>query len=614
MATKEQWEIIKSDFLRGNVDRFKNDLNFKGVDITPDFIMQNAALSGYNITPEQRTELAQTAANAYQAKYGTISGGREKTANDFGGSMAAVNAAYPVGVASQAQIDNPANYSPDFKAATAGSGAAADFKVQLKDKAGNPITVYNSSIKQLIADGVLPNGTVAPTGPTIGQPRNPVNRDLTAEQNFVKNWGGKGGALPTPAEVNQGVYGSATPSFTTKQGAITSEAMKPENNIDLSGTTGTGESGKAATSAANTAAASVIADIQAHQAAVEATKTATQKQDESLLSGMLKDLGSLAGKSAYEEEQRKLKMGEGEQNLNTQLTKSKNRIESLQAEKQKVLTDIEGKPITLSSIAGQQAQTIAKYNSEILMETALANGLMNNITLAESQIKQAVDAKYAPIEEAISIAKAQREAIAGTLTKDEKIQSDALDAADKAKLQAIADKKTEETNIKNIMLEAMKAGITDKNILDKIVNSKSLTEAMGVLGDNIPKNADEKALVLDMAGKYSDAGILPTDTLAQATAKQKNSKIYQDQIRGPVGNSNPPVIGISKTDIASITNALLSEVGADGFVSPQDYEAAKQDWISHNGEPAAFDAKFKNRRNPDNPNYKTTKDISSSLF
>jgi len=445
------------------------------------------------------------------------------------------------GQASQAQIDAYNNKTgeyanrvddPVFNAASTGQSAVGvDPVVQVKDKTGNTINVKTSDIPKLIADGVLPNGTTTPNAPTVGTPGASVNRDLAAEQAFVKNWGGKGGRLPTTAEINQAVYGVASPNFSTPQGITGEKLSGGSAPVDLSGTTGGTGAGATATSNANTAATSVIADIKAKQAAIEATKTDTQKKDDSLLDSMLKDMGSLAGKSAYEEEQRKAKMGEGEANLNTQLTKSKNRIESLQAEKQKVLTDIEGKPITLSSIAGQQAQQIAKYNSEILIETAISNGLINNITLAEQQIQQAVDAKYAPIEEALAIAKAQREAIAGTLTKDEKIQSDALDAADEAKKQQIADAKTEETNIKNIMLEAMNAGITDKNILDKIVNSKSLTEAMSVLGDNIPKNADEKALVLDMAGKYSDAGILPTDTLAQATAKQKNSKIYQQQTR-----------------------------------------------------------------------------------
>lgn len=48
----------------------------------------------------------------------------------------------------------------------------------------------------------------------------------------------------------------------------------------------------------------------------------------------------------------------------------------------------------------------------------------------------------------------------------------------------------------------------------------------------------EQNMVLDMANKYQDAGILPTDTLSQASSKLKNSRIYQDQVRGPVGSGS----------------------------------------------------------------------------
>jgi hypothetical protein len=45
-----------------------------------------------------------------------------------------------------------------------------------------------------------------------------VKRDIGAEQNFVRNWGGKEGRLPTPEEVNMAVYGTPDPQFTTTQG------------------------------------------------------------------------------------------------------------------------------------------------------------------------------------------------------------------------------------------------------------------------------------------------------------------------------------------------------------------------------------------------------------
>ena len=60
------------------------------------------------------------------------------------------------------------------------------------------------------ASAPAPAPTPAPTGG--------ITRNLTAEQEFVKNWAGKEGRLPTSSEVNQAVYGTPTPKFSTPQG------------------------------------------------------------------------------------------------------------------------------------------------------------------------------------------------------------------------------------------------------------------------------------------------------------------------------------------------------------------------------------------------------------
>ena len=63
-----------------------------------------------------------------------------------------------------------------------------------------------------------PTKFVKPVQSTFPTEQKLVKRDLAAEQKFVKNWKGKGGQLPTPAEVNQGIYGTPNPQFTTPQG------------------------------------------------------------------------------------------------------------------------------------------------------------------------------------------------------------------------------------------------------------------------------------------------------------------------------------------------------------------------------------------------------------
>lgn len=48
-------------------------------------------------------------------------------------------------------------------------------------------------------------------------------RNLKAEQDFVKNWQGKGGRLPTASEINQAVYGTANPQFNVPVRPVTTE-------------------------------------------------------------------------------------------------------------------------------------------------------------------------------------------------------------------------------------------------------------------------------------------------------------------------------------------------------------------------------------------------------
>jgi len=59
--------------------------------------------------------------------------------------------------------------------------------------------------------------------------------------------------------------------------------------------------------------------------------------------------------------------------------------------------------------------------------------------------------------------------------------------------------------------------------------------AKGLLTTISGETANDKALALDLASKYPDAGILSSDTFAKASAKLKNSRIYQEQVRAPVG-------------------------------------------------------------------------------
>jgi hypothetical protein len=65
--------------------------------------------------------------------------------------------------------------------------------------------------------------------------------------------------------------------------------------------------------------------------------------------------------------------------------------------------------------------------------------------------------------------------------------------------------------------------------------------AFGDVFEINPQGDQEKALVMDLASKYVDAKILPSDSLAVAQSKLASSRIYQDQVRGPQGPSSDPL-------------------------------------------------------------------------
>ena len=76
----------------------------------------------------------------------------------------------------------------------------------------------------------------------------------------------------------------------------------------------------------------------------------------------------------------------------------------------------------------------------------------------------------------------------------------------------------------------------------------------------------EQEMVVNMAKSYEDAGILPTDTLAQATAKLRNSNIYKQQTRlagGGGGGSNSNLTDFEKATVEAARNVLtLEKAGA----------------------------------------------------
>ncbi len=236
-------------------------------------------------------------------------------------------------------------------------------------------------------------------------------------------------------------------------------------------------------------------------------------------------------------------------------------LQTLKNEKQRLLVEQRGEPITMARIIGAQAQISAVMDSKILATAGMIDAINGNITRAENSITRAVNAKYGAIEERLAIQQSQLDALknSGVLTADEKTQADAITAENDRKKLAIADKKTEETNIQKLVLDYITAmaGIgktPDVNVMEKLRNSTDLNSAMAIYSINLPK-VDPN--VAELQSKYPDAGINSSDTFQQAQAKLGSSRIYQDQVRPPSNNNNIPTDVISATTQAIINNPSL---------------------------------------------------------
>lgn len=97
----------------------------------------------------------------------------------------------------------------------------------------------------------------------------------------------------------------------------------------------------------------------------------------------------------------------------------------------------------------------------------------------------------------------------------------------------------------------------------------------------------QRELVIDMASKYFDAGVVPTDTIEQAAAKiRANSAIYREQIRPPSSGGGNPNSELSvkesmKLDQETIRSAWEGGyIQGNGKISSKDYKNAKSEWTS----------------------------------
>ncbi len=167
----------------------------------------------------------------------------------------------------------------------------------------------------------------------------------------------------------------------------------------------------------------------------------------------------------------------------------------------------QGKPITMSSIIGnerqinnQQQMMLNAKASDIGLLQAQALGLQGQIEAAQESARHAVELKYAPIIEELKIRQVQLETIRPILEAQEKKQAALLAQEYKRK---------------------------ESELSTQIANEK-----------------DKNSTLLNQIQAYPDAGITLNDTIESANAKiTANSKIYREKVRPPVSSLPPAGTG-----------------------------------------------------------------------
>jgi hypothetical protein len=214
-------------------------------------------------------------------------------------------------------------------------------------------------------------------------------------------------------------------------------------------------------------------------------------------------LGKTAGRTeALAEEERKA----GIDAISNQLKNIQNEINTKTAAFNKLYAEIEAKPITMSSIIGFQAQARKVAEADIMFLQSQVLALQNNLAFAQQIAQNAVNTKYAPIEEELKIKQAQLALLEPSLAREEKKQAQALEVWYDEQKRKYNETKEAEQLLVNVNLDAMakypSAGIAindnDQLRQQKIVNSMEYKASLKEL-----KTTITPTIVSELGEKYA---------------------------------------------------------------------------------------------------------------
>lgn len=319
--------------------------------------------------------------------------------------------------------------------------------------------------------------------------------------------------------------------------------------------------------------------------------TQTQNQYDAILKRVNELLPQTTGQDAVlAQEQDKQGMTDLKKQLtdvNSQILSKSAELAKLDAELAQTTVDAEGKVQSMGKIRGAQAQAqrqaaVMKQSvaAEINALQARSAGLVGNLQLANELATKAAEAKFKPVQEELDIKLKQLSLIQPLLDKEEKIRSQALERQYQDQQRQIEDQKaaTSFAIANDIQSPFYQVGGTIYRTSDgkPYTSPKEFFADGGALdfsGVQVINSANqqEKDLVVQYANKYPDAGITLKDSLGTAQQKIAKSRIYQDQVRGPVGSGGGKATGLAGTYIidaatdAAVKSIIASRPGDHGY-------------------------------------------------
>ena len=311
----------------------------------------------------------------------------------------------------------------------------------------------------------------------------------------------------------------------------------------------------------------------------ETTETEEEKSDIlSSLVGLTEEFGQAPADQLEAEQEAGIPI------LKADLADVQGQIAVQLAEYRDLNTRIEGKPISMSSIIGQQAQVQRAKASSIGILQAQELSLQGKITQAQNTVNRAIDLKYSVVENNINVYEAQLRAIQPQLNKEQQQQATRQQLMLDEYRQDRLDTKQEEKDINNFALTAQQNG-ADSALVSQIANATTQLEAQEIAGELGTSEGWQYVATPAQRDALIAQGYEITQAGGRTYARQPDPAVesYAQQImNGQIKLANVPADLRNEVSAKVGSSIVASSGGGGGNVGDskilQEQKAGKNQW------------------------------------